>query len=68
LSKKVKAVGGMEAVIGLRLGGVLLDAVDAEVARRNKEKPWVPTTRADVIREAVYKLLLVVPAESATAP
>lgn len=44
-------------IVGVRLGDELLGKLDAEVDRRRMTTPWAEITRAEIIREAVYRLL-----------
>jgi len=44
-------------IVAVRFNDELLKTLDDEVARRQKDAPWLEITRADVVREAVYKLI-----------
>jgi hypothetical protein len=43
--------------VALRLDGELLELVDKAVERRQSERPWDKVSRADILREALWKLL-----------
>jgi len=47
----------LTSTVGVRLSAELLALLDEEVARRQKATPWLEVSRADVVREAVYRLL-----------
>lgn len=55
-------------VVGVRFAEGLLRDLDAEVEKRKQAAPWAETTRAEVIREAVYKLLHKIGPEAAPRP
>jgi hypothetical protein len=43
--------------VAVRLEGELLELVDAEVEKRQGERPWDKITRVDILREALWRML-----------
>jgi len=57
MSSKKEQRNSNANTVAVRFNDQLLKTLDDEVARRQKAAPWLEITRADVVREAVYKLI-----------
>ena len=56
-----KAPGGLDRVIYVRAGDDLVQALDAAVKRERARHPGRTISRADVAREALYRVLCETP-------